>query len=59
MFATGTLINTGAIIIGGFLGNSFGHRLQERHQEALMLASGISVLFIGIAGAMEGMLTID
>ncbi|SDB04283.1 hypothetical protein SAMN02910293_00205 [Streptococcus henryi] len=59
MFATGTLINTGAIIIGGFLGNFFGHRLQERHQDGLMLASGISVLFIGIAGAMEGMLTID
>ena len=59
MFATGTLINTAAIIIGGFLGNFFGHRLQERHQDGLMLASGISVLFIGIAGAMEGMLTID
>ncbi|AGI39205.1 membrane protein [Thermoclostridium stercorarium subsp. stercorarium DSM 8532] len=37
----------------------FGKFLKERHQEALKMSCGISVLFIGIAGAMEGMLTVN
>ena len=59
MVGLGTLINTGAIIAGGLLGTFFGHRLKESYQDGLMMASGISVLFIGIAGAMQGMLTIS
>jgi uncharacterized membrane protein YqgA involved in biofilm formation len=58
MFGLGTLINAVAIIAGGLLGGLFGKLLQERHQDALSKACGICVLFIGIAGAMEKMLTV-
>ena len=59
MFGLGTLINTGAIIFGGLSGHFFGKALKERHQNSLTSACGVSVLFIGIAGAMQGMLTIQ
>ncbi len=59
MFGLGTIINTAGIVAGGIIGHFFGKLLKERHQETLTRACGISVLFIGIAGAMEGMLTVD
>lgn len=59
MIGLGTIINTVAIIIGDLSGILFGKLLKERHQESLNMACGISVMFIGIAGAMEGMLTIN
>ena len=59
MFRFGTLINTGGIVLGGLSGHLFGRLLKERHQSSLTAACGISVLFIGIAGAMQGMLTIN
>lgn len=55
----GTVINTAAIIFGGIGGLLFGRLLTERHQDTLTKACGICVLFIGISGALEGMLTID
>ena len=33
MFALGTIVNTAAIIAGGFLALLFGGLLQQRHQE--------------------------
>lgn len=57
MIGLGTLINTGAVIIGGILGWLFGNFIKEQHQESLTIACGVSTLFIGIAGAMSGMLT--
>lgn len=57
MYGLGTLINTVAIIIGGLLGLLFGKLIPERFQETLRKSCGISVLFIGIAGALEGMMT--
>ena len=54
-----TIINTAAIIIGGILGYFFGNLLKERHQNTLNMACGVCVLFIGLAGALEGMLSID
>ena len=59
MIGLGTLINTGSIVAGGLLGRLFGRFLQIRHQESLNMACGVSVLFIGVAGAMQGMLSID
>lgn len=58
MPGTGTLINVAAIIIGGVLGMLFGRKLSERLQDTLCKSCGICVLFIGIAGALEGMLTV-
>lgn len=59
MIVLGTMINTVCIIAGGFAGLLFGKLIKERHQEALKAACGVSVLFIGIAGAMEGMLSVN
>jgi uncharacterized membrane protein YqgA involved in biofilm formation len=55
----GTIINSVAIIVGGVFGHLFGKILNERIQDSLQKASGICVLFIGIAGAMEGMLKLS
>lgn len=59
MIGLGTIINTAAIVFGGVCGQIFGKALKVRYQEALNLSCGISVLFIGIAGAMEGMLKVS
>ena len=59
MFGLGTLINVIAIIIGGILGGLFGKLLKESHQDALCKSCGICVLFIGISGALEGLLQIQ
>ena len=58
MFGLGTLINVVAIIIGGIFGGLFGKLLKESHQDALCKACGVCVLFIGISGALEGMLQV-
>lgn len=59
MFGLGTIINVAGIIAGGLFGKLFGRFLSEHYQDSLSKACGISVLFIGIAGALEGMLTVD
>ncbi|HEL1612643.1 TPA: DUF554 domain-containing protein [Streptococcus suis] len=58
MFALGTIINTVAIALAGVLGSWFGHLLKERHQSGLTVASGLAVLFLGISGSLEGLLTV-
>lgn len=55
----GTIINTGAIIVGGICGHLFGRLLKDRHQETLTIACGVGTLFLGIAGAMKYMLHSD
>lgn len=55
----GTIINAAAIVLGGAAGLLFGRFFSEQKQDALSKACGISVLFIGISGALEGMLTVD
>ncbi len=59
MMGLGTIINSAAILIGGLLGRWTGKLFRKEQQEAVNTACGISVMFIGIAGAMQGMLKID
>lgn len=59
MPGTGTIINAAAIVAGGLAGLLFGKFFDEGKQDALSKACGISVLFIGIAGALEGMLAVE
>ena len=59
MTGLGTIINSVSIIAGGLVGHLTGRLFRAEQQEALNKACGVSVLFIGIAGAMEGMLSID
>ena len=59
MFGLGTIVNTVAIIAGGIFGALFGKLLKERHQDSLCKVCGVCTLFIGIAGTLEEMLTVD
>lgn len=59
MIGLGTLVNSAAIVAGGVAGHFFGRFLSERCQDTLSKTCGVSVLFIGIAGALEEMFTIS
>ena len=59
MFGFGTILNCIAIVAGGLFGMLFGKFLNPRLQDGLTKTCGISVLFIGIAGAMEKMLSVQ
>lgn len=59
MTGLGTIINSVAIVAGGLAGHFTGKLFRRDQQEAVNKACGISVLFIAIAGAMQGMLRID
>jgi len=58
MYGLGTIINVGAIILGGLLGILFGRFIKERHKDTLCKACGLAVIFIGTAGALKGMLSV-
>ena len=59
MIGLGTIINSLAICAGGLAGYLIGKLFGSQQQKAINVACGVSVLFIAIAGAMEGMLQID
>lgn len=59
MFATGTLINTGAVIGGGLLDIVLKKGIPERCQKVLMQACGVATIFIGVSGVLQKMLVID
>ncbi|MBQ1289678.1 MAG: DUF554 domain-containing protein [Erysipelotrichaceae bacterium] len=55
----GAIVNSIAIIIGGLCGRFVGRLFKPVQQDALNRACGVCVLFIAMAGAMEGMLQIE
>ena len=59
MIGLGTLINTASIIAGGFVGLLFKNAMTEKQQESLSAACGVGTLFLGISGAIQGMIRID
>ena len=58
MYGLGTVINTAAIVVGGLLGLLFGRFIPEKFRDTLTKACGVSVLVIGVAGALKGMLSV-
>ena len=59
MIGLGTIINTAAIVMGGITGNFTRKFFNQEQQRSLEKTCGISVMFIAIAGAMQGMMHID
>ena len=59
MIGLGTMINSVSIVAGGLVGHFTGKLFKPEQREMLNKTCGISVLFIAIAGAMEGMLRIE
>ena len=58
MIGLGTLINGASVVAGGIVGLFAGKLFKKQQQESLCKVCGVSVLFIAIAGTMEGMLKI-
>jgi len=59
MIGLGTIINVAAIVAGGVAGLIGGKWLTERCQETLIRAMGVCVMVVGLAGALEQMLTVE
>jgi len=59
MIGLGTLANTAAAIGGGLAGNLVGKLFKAEQQDSIVKSCGVSVLFLGTAGALEGMLSVD
>ena len=55
----GTIINTVLIIAGGLVGLLFGKLFKDEWRESINLTTGVCVLFVGISGAVAGMLNIN
>ena len=55
----GTIINTLAIVAGGFFGALFGRFLHDSAQNTLTKVCGVSTLFIAVTGALEQMLRVE
>lgn len=54
----GTLINMGATVAGGLIGMVIKNRFKPQFQQILMSALGLSTMFIGISGALTGLLSV-
>lgn len=59
MIGLGTLIDVTLILLGGFAGLAFGRFISGRIQDTLLKATAVAIIFIGISGAMSGMLAIS
>lgn len=59
MIGLGTIINSVSIVAGGLAGCFVGKLFKPDQQESVNKSCGISVIFIAIAGAMQGMLEIQ
>lgn len=59
MAGLGTIINTAAIVAGGILGMTFGRFFKENVQDTLCRTCGVATLFLGISGALEGMMQVE
>lgn len=58
MVGLGTLANMAAILIGSIFGIMIKGGLKKRFQETIMKALGLAVMFIGISGALQGLLKV-
>lgn len=59
MKGLGTIINVAAVIVGGGIGLFIKSGLKKRFQEIFMQSCGLATIFIGLGGALSGILHID
>jgi uncharacterized membrane protein YqgA involved in biofilm formation len=59
MRGLGTIANVAAVVAGGLLGILVKNGLKQRFQDILIKALGLSTIFLGIAGALTGLLDIS
>lgn len=58
MPGVGTIINVCCIVAGGLVGLVGKRFISQRLQDALLKACGLSVIFLGLGGALEKMLSV-
>lgn len=58
MIGLGTLGNIALILIGATIGMIIKGGLKQRFQDTIMSGLGLAVMFIGISGALEGILAV-
>lgn len=59
MRGLGTIIDTTAVILGSGIGLFLKNGINQKVQDILMQACGVSVIFIGVAGTLQGMLVVN
>lgn len=59
MIGLGAIINTVAVIVGSAIGMFLKKGLKENIQRALMSGCGVATIFIGVAGTLQGMITVN
>lgn len=59
MIGLGTIVNTVAVVAGSGIGLLFKRGLKPRFEEALMKALGIATVFVGLSGALPGLLYLN
>ena len=59
MHGLGTIVNFFAIVCGGLIGMAFGRFFTERFQSIIIMACGLSTVFIGVSGALSGLLKVE
>ena len=58
MIGLGTILNVAAIVAGGLIGLAFSRAINARYQQTLMQAIEVCVVFVGIGGAVQEMMTV-
>ncbi len=50
----GTIVNSVSILVGGLTGSLFKNKISSAYNETIMKALGLSVILIGLKGALQG-----
>lgn len=59
MRGIGTIVNAAAVLAGGGIGLVLRGGLKKRYQDIMMQALGLATIFVGLTGALQGMLTVQ
>lgn len=59
MIGIGTAANVAAIVAGGCIGLTLRGGLKEHYQQAIIRTLGLCTLFIGVAGALPGLVRVE
>lgn len=59
MHGLGTIVNCAVVIVGSLLGLLFKGGLSRRYEKIIFSAVGLAVMFIGISGALAGLLVFE
>lgn len=59
MIGLGTIINCGSVLAGASVGMLLKNGLSKRFEDTIMQGIGLCTMFIGIGGALSGLLTLE